>query len=174
MSTVAMELSPGLILRSFSAPSSTASMNTASPTGAFFSEGVTKRHQTKTRSMHISYIYSSLIYNSQIRIFGVFFLAAIGTLGLQEKTYEKLLNLVPPTDLNRLRTRKDECRSRTDYAPKKSSSETAAPTAGRISATIAQILLSYCDTLFSHSCLWPQASNLYGTAHRIKDMVVLK
>ena len=35
---------------------------------------------------------------------------------------------------------KDKCRSRTDYTPKIYSSVTAAPAAGRISATIAQNL----------------------------------
>ena len=55
--------------------------------------------------------------------------------------FEKLSNLVPSTDLNQLRTRKNKCRPQTDYAPKKCSSETAAPAAGRISTTIAQILL---------------------------------
>ena len=56
------------------------------------------------------------------------------------KNNRKISNLVPSTDSNRLRTRKAECRSRTDYAPKNFSCETAVPAAGRISTTIALIL----------------------------------
>ena len=57
------------------------------------------------------------------------------------KTTAKITNLVPSTDSNRLRTRKAEWRPRTDYTPKKSLSDTAVPAAGRISTTIALILL---------------------------------
>ena len=57
------------------------------------------------------------------------------------KTIEKVSDLVIPTESNRLRTRKLKCRFRTDYAPQEFSIETAAPAVGRLSTTIAQILL---------------------------------
>ena len=67
----------------------------------------------------------------------------ISAFGLREKLLKKHTNLVRSTELNRLRTRKDEDRSRTGYAPKESSSETAAPAAGLISTSTAQILLKW-------------------------------
>ena len=60
---------------------------------------------------------------------------------------EKISNLVPSTNSNRLRTRKAEGRSRTDYAPKESLSEIAVPAAGWISTTIALILLTNSESI---------------------------
>ena len=58
------------------------------------------------------------------------------------KTIAKNVVLVLPTDSNRLRTRKAACRSRTDYVPMKFWSETAVSSGGRLSMTIAPILLT--------------------------------
>ena len=62
--------------------------------------------------------------------------------GLREKRSKKWWNLVFPTDSNQTRTNQDECRSRTDYTPRKFWSETAVLSGGPISRTIAPILLS--------------------------------
>ena len=52
------------------------------------------------------------------------------------KNDRKNSNLVLPTDSNRLRTRKAECRYRTDYASKIFSIETTVPAGSRIYTTI--------------------------------------
>ena len=57
------------------------------------------------------------------------------------KTFEKRTNIGLSTDSNWLRARKDECQSRTNCIPKNAYERSAAPAAGRISPTIAQILL---------------------------------
>ena len=53
------------------------------------------------------------------------------------------INGLGPGLREKVRARKDECRSQTDYIRKKCWSMTAAPAAGPISTTIAHILLSW-------------------------------
>ena len=59
--------------------------------------------------------------------------------------FKKIIKFSPINGLEPASHAKDEYRSRTNYAPKKSSDETAAPAPGLISTPIAQLLLMIVD-----------------------------